>query len=815
MQKVEGRHRFCGVAPHPSGLHMLIDRLSLRAKVAISFLKTKIKKKDIFSWGDLKQALEKSGGIGSQLLVLPSLTLDISDQAQVTLSSWLEESFSLAQEMSHFYVGTEHLLLGFLSLADFSQLDTVKEALLSLGDYPKEASPSGKSAPSPAPENFFSDISNSQKAPSFCTNLTDKAIMGELPMVVERPHLLDQIYHALLKKDRCHPLLIGPLGCGKTSLINSLAYQLISYKIPRLLLGTTLLKFNWGEFLASSNAQHNPLGAFSSVMESLAREPNSILVLDDLHLLGSLSSFGSKGVSVFLMLLKESLDAGLRVIASADLRGLESILDNGLGLEQYFQSIDVGVWSNEELLGCLDQLLPLYENYHKVELNKGQLKEMIDVFERYLPEEGSLSRILDVVDRAGASANLERCELPSGFAKKVKQFEDLSQQCFKALESRDMDLALTLRQKRDRLGIKLAQWQNRSPRKKVPITKQELLSSLSSFSGVPVSQLSQSELQRYLSLEKELAKKVIGQSEAISAISQALKKARLRLNAKKRPIGNFLFLGPTGVGKTHLARVVASTLFGPESFLKLDMSGFGEKHTVSRLIGAPPGYIGYEEGGELVDFVNNHPYSVILFDEIDKAHPDILNILLQIMEDGVLTDGQGRAADFSNCVIILTSNHGSALISQARLGFSSDSGVSLSEYNSIKDRLLENLKGILKPEFLNRLDQAIVFGSLNKDALYQICSLEVENLNTRFKEHNLCLKILPTAKNWLVNNIIDQNFGARPLRRLLEEKVVGQLSEMLLKQQVPSGSLIRIKEVNNNLVLQISPSAKRRGRPVK
>lgn len=792
---------------------MTLNKLSGRAKAVLILIKEALDDQQRVNWVNLKKFLSQSGGIGS-LAIGSGIDLKIGENDTADIAVWLEESYAQALALSHFYVGTEHLLLGFLSAIKHPQLGQVREFILGLGDYPKEENGFAKSVDT---DLIAEKVTSSGSRPPFCVNLTDKAVLGELPVLFDRVALQDQIISVLLKQVRCHPLLVGPAGSGKTSLIESLAYRMISYRMPRSLLGTSLLRFSWGEFLASGAAQHNPLGAFSSILQVISHQQSTILVLDDLHLVSSLTGSGGRGSSLFLLLLKESLEKGLRLIGSVDNRGVESIMDSGLGLEQYLQPVDVGAWSKDELSVCLEQALPMYEQYHQIKLDKTQLNELLGTFERYLPEGGSLSKILDVVDQAGASLNLARGGLSDSFKKNIRLFEDLSDQCGKALDQRDLDKALFLRQKRDKLGVRLARWQARPARKNAILTKADLLSSLSALSGVPVTQLSQSEAKRYLRLESELSRYIVGQSEAVAFVSQALKKARLRLHCQHRPIGNFLFLGPTGVGKTYLARTVAKTLFGQENFLKLDMSSFGEKHTVSRLIGAPPGYVGYEEGGELVDFAANHPYSVILLDEVDKAHPDVLNILLQVMEDGVLADGQGQNADFSNCILIMTSNYGSELMGKGALGFAgvSDQPMSSVEYGQTKARLMDNLKKVLKPEFLNRLDQAIVFSSLSQTDLYRICSLEAADLSQRFKQHQLTIKVLPTAKHWLVGQGTSAEYGARPLRRMLEEKVVGPLSQMLLEQKVPHGSKVRVGAKDSELIFKISAPVKKVGRPKK
>jgi len=745
----------------------------------------------------LLKSIKEVGGLAAEVIKAAELPQSVFANKKVELNRLLEASYSQAAILAHPYVGTEHLLLGFLSLTKSRYLEKVKDKVLELGTYSEPYQP----------DQGGLSLQNEgvSLVAQLTDNLTDKALLGQLPLLVDRKKEFHLLATILLKKSKNNPLLIGDLGVGKTSLVENLAQQIITYQVPRPLMGIRLLRFRWSAFLSSPLSQRNMLGTFSLFLEEVARSGNTILFLDDLDTLASLGGSGIKSPSPLLALLPDFLASGLQVIAAVDSKSANLILDGGLGLERYFQPLLVSEFSKEAVADFLDQILPLYEQHHQVTISREVISPLIDLSARFLPDRTYPGKVLDILDGASAKVRFEREELSPGFRRQLINFERLTKECWHALEKNQYEQALELRTQRDHLASKLVRWQTKPRRSWGKVGRSQVLSALSELSGVPVGDLTASEASRYLRLEKELSRKMVGQTEAVKAVCKALRKARLRLGSETRPIGNFMFLGPTGVGKTHLARTVAEVLFGGDHFLKLDMSGFRERHTVSRLIGAPPGYVGYDEGGELVNFVQEHPYSVILFDEVDKAHPEVLNILLQVMEDGVLTDGQGQTADFSNTIIIMTSNFGSQLVGKGALGFSQESeGNDSQDYASMQERLLLNLKKVLKPEFINRLDQSIVFRRLSSEDMYRICTLEGNKIVQRFAAKGIKLKILPKAKKLLVEWGTSDEYGARPLRRLMEDKIIGPLSEMLLRKEVGFGDFVRVRAVGGKLVFEVS-----------
>jgi ATP-dependent Clp protease ATP-binding subunit ClpC len=716
----------------------------------------------------------------------------------------LELAVAEARELGHNYVGTEHLLLGLLRegegiaarllQANNISLETVYASLMevlgkaapgSMGTAKSQA----KGKPTPVLDSFGRD-------------LTKEADDGKLDPVIGREKEVERVIQVLSRRTKNNPCLIGEPGVGKTAIAEGLAQRINAGQVPELLRDKRLVTLELSSMVAGTKYRGEFEERFKKMIDELKSAGNVILFIDELHTL--IGAGGAEGALDAANIIKPALSRGeLQAIGATTLDEYRKYIEKDAALERRFQPITVGEPSQEEAVAILKGLRDRYEAHHRVKIPDDAIEAAVKLSTRYIPDRFLPDKAIDLIDEAASRQRLLTYTAPPDLKQLEQELEIIEKEMAAAVSSEEYEKAAQLRDRKQNLQQQLKdrkdEWENRQVREKTEVTPEDIAEIVSSWTGIPVTRLAQEESQRLLNLEEELHKRVIGQAEAVHSISRAVRRARAGLKDPKRPIGSFIFLGPTGVGKTELARALAEAMFGDEdAMIRLDMSEYMEKHTTARLIGAPPGYVGYDEGGQLTEKVRRQPYSVILLDEIEKAHPDVFNTLLQVLEDGILTDGQGRRVDFRNTIIIMTSNVGAHLLRQDKvMGFRPE-GEDLN-YENMKDQVTGELKRTFRPEFLNRLDDVIVFHALDRQQIYSIVNLMLGQLADRLKEFDLTISVTEAARNLLVDQGFDPTYGARPLRRAIQRLVEDEISEELIKGTFAAGEHIFVDAAADKL----------------
>ncbi len=696
----------------------------------------------------------------------------------IPLEELVGVAYDEARRLDSSYVGTEHLLLSLVKLRSPDNLDYARKKISSLSGLPTP--------------DFQKDISsNTPLLDSFGTDLVQLAAQGSMPPLFERSDIVSQVVRVLLRRDKNSPVLIGESGVGKTCIVKSLASKIARSEVPTPLLDKRIVRFELPRFLGAFSPRKGLEAGFSSLLGEIEAEGNIILFIDDLHYLmgkGSIVEVSSSLINV----LKDALTLGsIQIIGATTMESYNRHLDFDQGLIRRLESIIVKEPSPEETKNILNTISSHLGQYHGVVYDDNVIAETINLAERYMPNQYFPDKAVDVLDDLGAEVRVGS-SLQGEYKKARSGLEDVNFNLEEAIEDQDWDHALDLRNKKVLLQQRLEDF-NHSLEERISIEKDLVASIVSKKTGIPLMDLKLKEDKRLENMENILKRRVVGQDHAVHSLAKALRRSRVGLTDPRRPIGSFLFLGPTGVGKTELARTLAEFLFGStDNLVRFDMSEFRERHTAARLIGAPPGYVGYGQGGELTEVVRKEPYNVVLFDEMEKAHPEVLNLLLQIMEEGELRDGQGRVTDFSNTIVILTSNVGAELVSKGELGFVSDRG-ELAEYELTKERLLDNLKEKVRPEFLNRFSEILVFRSLSKDDLLQIVDLGLEELTDRMNARGLDLEVTSSAKQLLAEIGYSEEYGARPLQRVIENQIEAPISEKIVAGEINQGDLIKVR----------------------
>jgi ATP-dependent Clp protease ATP-binding subunit ClpC len=710
----------------------------------------------------------------------------------------LEFAMEEARALDHNYVGTEHLLLGLLReheglaaqvLQNLSlKLDDVRtEVLEFLGAENKDAAPQGEgqqprgepSAP-PPPQSE----SKTPALDSFGRDLTELAREGKLDPVIGRAAEIERVLQILVRRTKNNPVLIGEAGVGKTAIVEGFAQKVIVHDVPDLLRNKRIVVLDLAMMVAGTKYRGQFEERIKAVMNEVRRAKNVILFIDELHTL--VGAGGAEGSIDASNVLKPALARGeVQCIGATTMDEYRKYIEKDAALERRFQTIMVNPPSTEETIEILKGLRERYEAHHRVQITDEAIAEATSLSDRYISGRFLPDKAIDVIDEAGSRVRLSKMTRPPNLRELEREIQDLESEKESAVVGQDFETAADLRDRAEILKNQLRkiqeEWRENS-REAVGTVDEEIVREVvSRMTGIPLRRMAGEETQRLLRMEEELHKRVISQQEAISAIARAVRRSRAGLKDPRRPIGSFLFLGPTGVGKTLLARALAMFLFGnEEALVQIDMSEYMEKHAVSRLVGAPPGYVGYEEGGQLTEKIRRRPYSVVLLDEIEKAHPDIFNILLQIMEEGRLTDSYGRHVDFRNTLVIMTSNVGARVIKdQGSLGFGKKSEEST--YADLKRKLNEEMEKEFRPEFINRLDEVIVFHPLNREDIGQIVHLEVAAVARRLYAKQVQMVMTPEAKEFLVEKGYSREFGARPMRRAVEHYIEDPLSEELLR----------------------------------
>ncbi|MCC6228063.1 MAG: ATP-dependent Clp protease ATP-binding subunit [Phycisphaerales bacterium] len=736
----------------------------------------------------------------------------------------IEYAIEEARNLNHNYVGTEHLLLGLLREHDGVaaqvlmnlglKLEEVREEVLNLlgaGNENAEGGPTseGLSSPQaggpsagkdPAAGPAGKGKSKTPALDSFGRDLTELARENSLDPVIGRANEIERVVQVLCRRTKNNPVLLGEAGVGKTAIVEGLAQRIISGEVPEILHEKRLVVLDLAMMVAGTKYRGQFEERIKAVMNEVRRAKNVILFIDELHTL--VGAGGAEGAIDASNVLKPALARGeIQCIGATTFDEYRKYIEKDAALARRFQAITVDPPSNEQTIEILKGLRDRYEQHHRVRITDGALKAAVELSGRYISGRVQPDKSIDVIDEAGARVRLRTMTKPPNLAEIEADIERLSVQKDEAVRAADYERAAELRDKAEQLRKKKEemqrQWRTKAQEVDGIVDEDVIAEVVSKMTGVPLQRLEKDEAQRLLDLEKELHRKVISQDEAIKAIAKSIRRARAGLKDPKRPMGSFIFVGPTGVGKTLLAKALAEFMFGDEEALvHLDMSEYMEKHNVSRLVGAPPGYVGYEEGGQLTERIRRRPYSVVLLDEVEKAHPDVFNMLLQIMEEGRLTDSFGRNVDFRNAIVIMTSNLGADLIKGGG-GFGFQKRTADVDYTNIKGVLAKEIERFFRPEFINRLDDVIVFRPLIRDDLAQIVDYEIAKVGKRLAPQALTLEMDAAAKEFLIDKGYNPEFGARPLRRSIGQYVEDPLSEMLLSKDVASGGKITVTRRKN------------------
>ncbi len=734
----------------------------------------------------------------------------------------IEYAIEEARSLNHNYVGTEHLLLGLLREHDGVaaqvlmnlglKLEEVREEVLNLlgaGVDPDDAT----EALEPTGEPGSGPRRGKSKTPaldSFGRDLTELARSGELDPVIGRKNEIERLIQVLCRRTKNNPVLLGEAGVGKTAIVEGLAQQIISQEVPDLLYDRRVVVLDLAMMVAGTKYRGQFEERIKAVMNEVRRAKNVILFIDELHTL--VGAGGAEGAIDASNVLKPALSRGeIQCIGATTFDEYRKYIEKDAALERRFQSITVEPPSAEETLDILKGLRERYATHHRVTITDGALRLAVELSGRYIPGRVQPDKAIDVIDESGARVRLKSMTKPPNLADLEAQIELLAIEKDEAVKNADYEKAAELRDKAETLRKEKEslqqKWRDRVNKVNGTVDEDVIAEVVSKMTGVPLTRLEKEESERLLQLEDELHKTVVSQKEAVRSVARAIRKARSGLKDPRRPMGSFIFVGPSGVGKTLLAKALAEFMFGdPDALVYLDMSEYMEKHNVSRLIGAPPGYVGYEEGGQLTERIRRRSYAVVLLDEVEKAHPDVFNMLLQIMEEGRLTDSFGRHVDFKNVILIMTSNLGAELIKGGmQFGFGKRDEVQ--DYEKMKKTLMAECEKYFRPEFMNRLDEIIVFRPLDKEDLYQIIEIELSKVRERLEVKGIGLELDQKAKDFLIEKGFNPDFGARPLRRAIGTHIEDHLAESLLSGEYKSGVKVMVtrKDDAENLFFESEP----------
>jgi ATP-dependent Clp protease ATP-binding subunit ClpC len=718
----------------------------------------------------------------------------------------IELSMDEARKLGHSYVGTEHILLGLIREGEGVAARVLGNLGVSLNKARQQVLQLLGSNDSSNHQGGGNANANTPTLDSLARDLTAIAREGSLDPVIGRSKEIQRVIEVLSRRTKNNPVLIGEPGVGKTAIAEGLAQQIIANEVPEILRDKRVMTLDMGTVVAGTKYRGEFEDRLKKVMDEIRQAGNIILFIDELHTL--IGAGGAEGAIDASNILKPSLARGeLQCIGATTLDEYRKYIEKDAALERRFQPIQVNEPTAEESIQILKGLRDRYEAHHRVSITDEAIDAAVKLSDRYISDRFLPDKAIDLIDEAGSKVRLRSYTTPPNLKELEAKLEEIRKEKDAAVQSQEFEKAASLRDSEQKLREELEEtkntWKEKQGQENTEVTVEDIAKVVSNWTGVPVSKLAQTETDRLLKLEEILHSRVIGQSEAVVAVSKAVRRARAGLKDPKRPIGSFIFLGPTGVGKTELARALAESMFGDEdAMIRIDMSEYMEKHSTSRLVGSPPGYVGYEEGGQLTEKVRRKPYSVVLLDEIEKAHPDVFNILLQVLEDGRLTDSKGRTVDFRNTVLIMTSNVGAqSLKSNKYVGFNIQDGKQ--DYKDMKGKVMEELKRAFRPEFLNRIDEIIVFHSLEKDHLKEIVTLMSNQLTSRLKEQDIHLELSAAAKEKIADEGFDPEYGARPLRRAIQKHVEDKLSEELLRGKVLTGQNIVIDVEDSEFVVKV------------
>ncbi|MEN3184030.1 MAG: ATP-dependent Clp protease ATP-binding subunit [Atribacterota bacterium] len=709
----------------------------------------------------------------------------------------LELALDETRRMGHNYVGTEHILLGILREGEGVGAQILRRLGLDLEmvrnrlyELLNESSGSQESFPdTPSHRESRTPVLD-----EFSRDLTQLALERKLDPVIGREKEIERVIQILSRRTKNNPVLIGEPGVGKTAIVEGLAQKIVKGEVPEILKGKRVVSLDLAAVVAGTKYRGEFEKRLKKIISEIVQTKEVILFIDEVHTL--VGAGAAEGAIDAANILKPALARGeLQAIGATTITEYRKYIEKDSALERRFQPVYVDEPSVEVTIAILKGIRERYEEHHKVRITDEALEAAAKLSQRYIADRYLPDKAIDVMDEAASRVRLRATVLPPELKELEARIEEVRRQKERAVRNQDFEEAARYRDEEERLKRKYREsreaWLREVDATRPLVTEEDVAAVVSSWTGIPVSRLAMEEREKLVHMEEEIHKRIVGQEEAVKAVCRAIRRSRAGLKDPRRPIGSFIFLGPSGVGKTELAKALAEFLFGREdALITLDMSEYMEKFTVSRLVGSPPGYVGYEEGGQLTEKVRRRPYSVVLFDEIEKANPEIFNILLQIMEEGRLTDAQGRVVDFKNTIIIMTSNLGARMIaSQGGIGFGDRKDEGLS-YQEIKHRVMEEVKRVFTPEFLNRVDEIIVFRPLKQKEIEQIVELLMKETRNRLKEHGMDIELTPEARSFIAREGYDPNFGARPLRRAIQRLVEDPLSELILNGAFKEGDRI-------------------------
>ena len=783
---------------HVGTEHILMGILDLGQGVAVNVLR-----KMGVNLENLRAETEKSMSLGSSEASLQDLELTEGVKRALTFAA------QEAAKLGHNYIGTEHLLLGVLCDENSAaqnilknmgvDVKTCKKLILAelnpnyVGDIPQEASEQD------APRQ------NQSALKAFGRDLTESARQGKLDPVIGRSREIMRVIQILCRRTKNNPVLMGEAGVGKTAIVEGLAQEIAANNVPDIIANKRVIALDMALMVAGTKYRGQFEERIKALMEEVEKSKDVILFIDELHtIVGAGSADGAMDAS---NIFKPALSRGaLQCIGATTMAEYRKFIEKDSALDRRFQSVKVDAPSVEDTIKILRGIRANYEKHHHCVYSDAALEAAVKLSDRYITSRYLPDKAIDVIDEAGSRARIKMLERPANIAELDARIKDAASRKENAVREQKFEDAARFRDEEKQLELQrgdiLKTWRKAMDEKVSQVGEDDIFAVVSSWTGIPLARMEESESKKLLKLEEILRSKVVGQDEATSVIARALRRSRAALKDPRRPIGSFLFLGPTGVGKTYLAKMLALQMFGDEdALIQIDMSEYMEKFSISRLIGSPPGYVGHEDGGQLTEKVRRRPYSVILFDEIEKAHPDVAQLLLQVLEDGRLTDSLGRTVDFRNTIIILTSNVGAHILQRTQaMGFGAGIDSAL-DYEKTKEKVMDEMKRVFRPEFLNRINDIVLFRSLSREDMGKIVEIELAKISERLGEQNLNIKLDAAAKEFLVDKGWDEKYGARPLKRALERELEDPMAEEILKGKIlKDGGLIKVSEKDGKLV---------------
>ncbi len=762
--------------------HILLGLLSDTSTVAGAVLAA-----HNITYADIEDELKRSIGVGVPTELQPD---DFTPRSK----NILETSVAFARQMGQQLVGTEHVLLAIAREGSCSATLLLSRAGVSMQDIVNDVSKALMGGTANAgTDNKDGGKENESMLSQFGRDLTKLAKDGKIDPVIGRQKEIERVIQILSRRTKNNPCLIGEPGVGKTAIAEGLALKIVSGEVPELLKDKKIYSLDLTGMVAGTKYRGDFEERIKKVIDEVKNAKDVILFIDEVHTL--IGAGSAEGAADAANILKPSLARGeLQIIGATTIEEYRKHIEKDAALERRFQPVMVDEPSQEEAIEILKGIKDKYEAHHKVKITDEAIESAVKLSTRYIGDRYLPDKAIDLIDEAASRVRLRSYTAPSDLKELEDKKKSVEAEKLSAVNAQEFERAAALRDEERKLDKEIKDkkenWHDMAGKSHDEVTPADIADIVSSWTGVPVTQLSTEESDRLLHMEDELHRRIVGQDEAVEAVSRAIRRGRVGLKDPKKPIGSFIFLGPTGVGKTELCKALAAAMFGDENaMIRLDMSEYMEKHTVSRLIGSPPGYVGYDEGGQLTEKVRRKPYSVVLFDEIEKAHPDVFNMLLQILDDGVLTDGQGRRVDFKNCIIIMTSNVGAKLISQKQKAFGFAAGAKELEQNEkeIKDAVMGELRNTFRPEFLNRVDDIIVFQRLTKENIKEIASRLLAVLQKRIEDMSIEVTFSDEAVSKIADAGFDDVYGARPLKRAIQSRIEDALSEEMLKGNVKKG----------------------------